>query len=94
MKICFIFNFANIITSLELCLKCNNFIFNKKHFLQNDGTAQGPHISCSYNDIAIEQTDKKALAYILQLLVGKGFEMIFFLYGLILQKILIYFLTI
>ena len=52
-----------IIEALELCLKCNNSIFNKKHFLQNDGTAQGPHMSCSYGDIAIEQFDKKALEY-------------------------------
>ena len=49
-----------IIQALELCLKCNNSIFNKKHFLQNDDTALGPHMSCSYGDIAIEQFDKNA----------------------------------
>ena len=49
--------------ALELCLKCNNSIFNKKYFLQTNGTAQGPHMSCSYSDIAIEQFDKKALEY-------------------------------
>ena len=43
-----------ITEALELCLKCNNSIFNKRHFLQNDSTAQGPHVSCSYGDIAIE----------------------------------------
>ena len=43
-----------IIEAIELCLKCNNSIFNKRHFLQNDSTAQGPHMSCSYGDIAIE----------------------------------------
>ena len=47
----------------ELCVKCNNSIFNKKYFLQNDNTAPGPHISYSYNDAAIEQFDKKALEY-------------------------------
>ena len=52
-----------ITEALKLCLKCNNFIFNKRHFLQNDGTAQGPHMPCSYGDIAIEQFDKKALEY-------------------------------
>ena len=67
-----------IIGAFELCLKCNNSIFNKRRFLQNDGTAQGPHMSCSYGDIAIEQFDKKHQNLILQLLVGKGFEMIFF----------------
>ena len=51
------------IEALELCLKCNNSIFNKKHFLQNDSTAQRPHMSCSYGDIAIEQFDKKTLEY-------------------------------
>ena len=39
---------ACIIEAFELCQKCNNFMFNKKHFLQNDGTAQGPHSPCSH----------------------------------------------
>ena len=67
-----------IIEARKLCLKYDNSIFNKRRFLQNDGTAQGPHMSCSYGDIAIEQFDKKHQNLILQLLVGKGFEMIFF----------------
>ena len=49
-----------IIEELESCLKWNNSIFNKKHFLQTDGTAQDPRMSCSYSDIAIEQFGKKA----------------------------------
>ena len=44
---------ACIIEVLKLCLECSNSIFNNKHFLQGEGTAQGPHMSCSYNDIAI-----------------------------------------
>ena len=32
-----------IIEALELFLKCNNSIFNKRRFLQNDATTQGPH---------------------------------------------------
>ena len=52
-----------ITEALELCLKCNNSVFNKKHFLQTDGTARGPPMSCSYSDIAIEQFDKKALEH-------------------------------
>ena len=52
-----------VIDALKLCLKCNNSIFNKKHFLQTDGTAQSPYMSCSYSDIAIEKFDKKALEY-------------------------------
>ena len=45
---------AFIIEALKLCLEYNNFNFNNKRFLQSDGTAQGPHMSCSYSDIAIQ----------------------------------------
>ena len=38
-------------------------IFNNKHFLQSDGTAQGPHISSSYSDIDIQYFDVKVLGY-------------------------------
>ena len=41
---------ACIIEALKLCLQCNNSIFDNKHFLQSDGTAQGPHISRSYSN--------------------------------------------
>ena len=51
------------IEAFKLCLECNNSIFNNKHFLQSDGTAQGSHISCSYSDIAIQYFDVKALEY-------------------------------
>ena len=54
---------AYITEALKLCLECNNSIFNNKHFLQSDGTAQGPHMSCSYSDIAIQYFDVKALEY-------------------------------
>ena len=39
--------------ALELCLKCDNSVF------QTDGTAQGPHISEPDSEIAIEQFGKK-----------------------------------
>ena len=52
-----------LIEAIELCLKCSNSIFNKRHFLKNDGIPQGPHMSCSYGDIAIEQLGKIALEY-------------------------------
>ena len=54
---------AGITEALKLCLECNNPIFNNKHFLQNDGTAQGPHMSCSYSDIATQYFDVKVLEY-------------------------------
>ena len=33
-----------ILEDLELCLTCNNSIFNNRNFLQTYGTAQGPHV--------------------------------------------------
>ena len=36
-----------ILEGLKLCLTCNNSIFNNGNFLQTDGTAEGPHMSCS-----------------------------------------------
>ena len=34
----------SVIEALELCLTCNNSIFNNKNYLRTDGTAQGPHV--------------------------------------------------
>ena len=63
-----------IIEALKLCLESNNSIFNNKFYLQIDGTAQGPHMSCSYSDIAIENFDKKALEYRPPVLCWKRFR--------------------
>ena len=52
-----------IIEALKLCLECNNYVFNNKHFLQNDGTTQGPLKTCSYSNIVIQYFDVKALDY-------------------------------
>ena len=52
-----------IIEALKLCLESNNSIFNNKHYLQSDGAAQGPHMSCSYSDTAIQYFDIKALEF-------------------------------
>ena len=46
-----------IVEALEICLTCNNSKFNDQNFLQTDGTAQGPHMSCSYADIAMAKYD-------------------------------------
>ena len=54
---------ACIIESLKLCLERNNYIFDNKQVLQSDGTAQGPHVSCSYSDIAIQYFDVKTFEY-------------------------------
>ena len=53
----------SVIEALELCLTCNNSIFNNKNYLQTGGTAQGPHMSCSYADLAPAIFDNRALAY-------------------------------
>ena len=52
-----------LLEALELYLICNNSIFNNEKHLKIDGTAQGPHIPCSYADIAMADFDKGALEY-------------------------------
>ena len=59
---------------LELCLTCNNSIFNNENYSQTDGTAQGPHMSCSYADIAMADIDKEALEYHLSPTIQKRFR--------------------
>ena len=51
------------IEALELCLSCNSSVFNNTNYLQTGGTAQGPHMSCSYADLALASYDSKALAF-------------------------------
>ena len=53
----------SVIEGLELCLTCNNSVFNNKNYLQTDGTAQGPYMSCSYADLAVATFDNRDLAY-------------------------------
>ena len=52
-----------ILEGLEFNLTCNNSIFNNMNFLQTDGTAQAPQLSCSYSDIALSKFDTAALQY-------------------------------
>ena len=52
-----------LLEALELCLWCNNSIFNNENYLQIDSTAQGPHMLCSYTDITMVDFDKEALEY-------------------------------
>ena len=53
----------SLIEALELCLTCNNSIFDNKNYLQTNGTAQGPHMSCSYAELVLATFDNRALAY-------------------------------
>ena len=63
-----------IVDALEICLTCNNSKFNHQHFLQTDGTAQGPHMSCSYADIAMAKYDSLANNFHLKPSVWKRFR--------------------
>ena len=63
-----------LLEALELCLTCNNSIFNNENYLQIDGTAQGPHMSCSYADIAVADFDKGASEYHLRPTKWKKFR--------------------
>ena len=60
--------------ALELCLTSNNSILNNENYLQIDCTAQGPHMSCSYADIAMADFDKEALEYYLSPTTWKRFR--------------------
>ena len=63
-----------VIEALELCLSCNNSVFNNTNYLQTDGTAQGPHMSCSYANLAMAYHDRKALSYLLSPTTWKRFR--------------------
>ena len=52
-----------VIEAFELCLSCNNSVFNNTNYIQTDDTAQGPHMPCSYSDIAMAGHDSKVLMY-------------------------------
>ena len=52
-----------ILEALTICLECNKSVFDNLFYLQENGTAMAPHMSCSYNDIAMYRFDIKALNY-------------------------------
>ena len=37
-----------ILEALTIYLKCNNSVYDNGFYLQENGTAMGPHMSCSY----------------------------------------------
>ena len=55
-------------------LSCNNSVFNNTNYLQTDGTAQGPHMPCSYADLALTSYASKALAFDLSPSTWKRFQ--------------------
>ena len=42
-----------VVEALELCLNCNNSIFNNTNYIQTDDPAQRFHMSCLNSDIAM-----------------------------------------
>ena len=44
---------------LELILKCNNFTFNRKHFLQVNGTAMGTRVAPTYAYLFMAHFEEK-----------------------------------
>ena len=42
-----------VIEAFELCLSCNNSVFNNTNYIQTDGTAQGPSLLWSHANIVI-----------------------------------------
>ena len=63
-----------ILEALRLFLEYNNSIFHNKFYLQRDGTAQGPHLSCSYSDTAMTVYDEKAMDHPFKPLIWKRFR--------------------
>ena len=63
-----------LLEALELCLTCNNSIFNNENCLQIDGTVQGLQMLCSYADIAMADFNKEALEYHLSPTTWKRFR--------------------
>ena len=63
-----------ILEGLELYLSYSNYIFNNRNFLQTNGTAQGPHMTSSYSDIAVSKFDTAVLRYHFQPTLSKRFR--------------------
>lgn len=63
-----------ILETLRLCSKYSNSVFNDKTFLQTDGKAQGPHLSCSCGNIAMVHFDNRAKNDIFKQTLRKRFR--------------------
>ena len=60
-----------ILEAIKLYMECNNSVYKDKFYLQVDGTAMGPHMSCWYSDIAMYRFNLKALSYTPKVLCWK-----------------------
>ena len=74
-----------IVDVLEICLTYNNSKFNHQNYLQTDVMAQGPHMSCSYANIAMTKYDSLAKKFHLRCRIWERFrDNIFILWELLL----------
>ena len=48
-----------LVKLLELILKCNNFTFNRRHFLQVNGTAMGTRVAPTYANLFMAHFEEK-----------------------------------
>ena len=68
------FDIFSTFTLTEICLTYSNSKFNHQHFLQTEGTAQGPHMSCSYAGIGLAKFDSLTNKFYLRPIVCKRFR--------------------
>ena len=83
------FDAVNMFPNIDNRSGLESVKFNDQNFLQTDGTAQGPHMSCSYADIAMAKYDFLANQSISNLKPEKDSGIIFLLHG---NMVLIHFL--
>ena len=68
------FDAVNMFLNIENRSGLESIKFNDQNFLQTDGTAQGPHMSCSYAEIAMVKYDALANDVYLKPKIWKGFR--------------------
>ena len=81
-----------LLEAFELCLICNNSIFNNGNYLKIDDIAQGPHMLCPCADIAMTDFDQEALEYDLSPTTWKRFRNDVFVTGPHVRESLVLFL--
>ncbi len=52
---------AEILQLLEICLRCNDFVFDDEHYLQVQGTAMGHRYAPSYANLYMSEWEREVL---------------------------------
>ena len=52
---------TEVLKLLEICLKCNEFMFDDKHYLQVQGTAMGHRYAPSYANLYMSEWERESL---------------------------------